>query len=67
MKIINVQAIPIKFAVKIVRLKVYNYNFFSVRGPYYDSHGIQTWHDGRLMRGTSAHSRFDDHDLDASS
>ena len=50
---------PIKFALKIVRLKVY---------------GIQTWHDGRLMpwyKGRRMHSilyaHFDDLDLDARS
>ena len=27
-------------------------------------YGIQTWHDGRHMRGIYAHARFDDLDLD---
>ena len=74
------EVMPIKFAVKIVRLKVYiifcQYDDLDLRQKVDNvvvvviaisrtlSYGIQTWHDGRLMYGIHAHARFDDVDLD---
>ena len=57
----TLQAMPIKFAVKIVRLKVYmtipspmsqTWLLFNLQYlPQYLSYYIEIWHDGRLMHG----------------
>ena len=38
--------------------------YLAISRIYYFSYCIQTWHDGRLMRGLYAHARFDDIELD---
>ena len=85
----TVQAVPIKIAVKIVRLKVHitfsqsddlalhsrsqvrlkldkrlTCTIVVISRAVFTLYGIQTWHDGRFMHGTSAHARFDTLDLD---
>ena len=49
----------------IPSLLYYNSNIWDTN--MYLSYGIQTWHDGRLMRGIHAHAHFDDLDLNAKS
>ena len=68
---------PIKFAVKIVRLKVYMtiaqsdvldlHSRSQVRQKldFFLTCNIQTWNDGRLTGAIYALSRFDDLDLDS--
>ena len=53
----TIQAMRIKFSMKIVRLKV------SISQTLFKL--FQTWHDSRLMDALYAHSRFDYLDLDA--
>ena len=78
----TIKAKPIKFALKIVRLRVCMTITGSVTSTFIQGHKllfklqylrqyfsdyIQTWHDGRLMDARYAHARFDDPDHDARS
>ena len=77
----SVQALPITFAVKIVRqciLRPMTLTFTRYHNcvskltnvyllGHYVSYGIQIWHTGRRMRGIHAHAHVDGLDLDARS
>ena len=76
----TIQAMTIKFAVKIVRLKIcmtfarlytsasQTWLLFNLQYlEQYLSYYIQPWYDGRLMDAIHAHVRFDSLDLDARS